>query len=282
MNLSPRELELLPGLPDQGQPRAQAAQDQIAASESDLALSAQAIGANPAELARLRGKLAADEILRQRVYSLQEWDRQLAAALPQVAVPVNLELHVRQTLALAEPALEPVILQEKHENTPLTRRRWLRGVAVGGAAAAVGYLGWLNWPRSRTLDQNELAEAGSWLDRYLDAGRWSAANWPFDEYPLPAVIRPEPFGWQSVTAELRTPAVAYDYSTSDGQRAALFVITQPVGTFTTRVPFRPQASTQGMCVGHWQQGSQLMVLVVEGNESRYRLFWRPERAVPVV
>jgi len=48
------------------------------------------------------------------------------------------------------------------------------------------------------------------------------------------------------------------------------------------VPFRPQASTQGMCVGHWQQGPQLMLLVVEGNESRYRLFWRPERAVPVV
>ncbi len=101
MKLSPRELELLHGLPDQGQSSAQPAPTEI-----ELAKAAQAIGALPAELARLHSRLAADEILRQRVYSLQEWDRQLAAALPRVAVPANLELQLRQTLALAEPDVE--------------------------------------------------------------------------------------------------------------------------------------------------------------------------------
>jgi hypothetical protein len=282
MNLTPRELELLPGLPLQGQSSDQAAPVQTAFSETELARAAKSIGADPTELARLQSKLAADAILGERVYSLQAWDRQLATALAQVPVPANLELRVRQILALAEPTIEPVGLSAASLPERYSRRRWLRGIAVGGAAAAVGYLGWLNWPRSRTLDQNELADAGSWLDRYLKESRWSDVDFPFAEYPLPDVIRPAPFGWQAVTAELRTPAVAYDFSTDDGQRAALFVIPQPAGSFTTRVPFRPQSSTQGMCVGHWQQGPQLMVLVVQGNESRYRLFWRPERAVPVV
>jgi len=277
MKLSPRELELLHGLPDQGQSSAQPAP-----TENEFAKAAQEIGAQPAELARLHSRLAADEILRQRVYSLQEWDRQLAAALPRVAVPVNLELQLRQTLALAEPDVEQAPPSSSESHTKTSRRRWLRGLVAGGTAAAIGYFSWLNWPRSRTLEQSELAEASSWLDRYLRADRWSDADWPFEEFPLPAVVRPEPFGWQSVAAELQTPAVAYNYSTSDGQRAALFVIPQPAGTFTTRVPFRPQTSTQGRCVGHWQHGPHLMVLVVEGNESRYRLFWRPERAVPVV
>lgn len=276
MLLTPRELELLPALPDQGEARA------AAPAETSLAQAAAAIGADPAELARLQAKLAADAILRERVYSLQAWDRQLAAALPQVAVPANLELQVRQVLALAEPTLEPVNLGADTTATPLTRRRWLKGVAAGGTVAIAGYLGWLAWPRSRTIEQNELTDAGSWLDRYLHTDRWVTTDWPFEEYPLPAVIRPQPFGWQSLSKELRTPAVAYDYSTSDGQRAALFVIQQPAGTFTTRVPFKPQSSTQGMCVGHWQQGSHLMVLVVQGNESRYKSFWRPERDVPVV
>jgi hypothetical protein len=275
MNLTPRELELLPGLPDQGE-----SSDQGAPTASELASAAQAIGADAAELARLRSKLASDAILRQRVYSLHEWDRQLAAALPQVKVPANLELHVRQTLALAEPTLEPAGMSAASHPERYSRRRWLRGIAVGGTAAAVGYLGWLNWPRSRTLDQSELGEAGSWLDRYLDQSRWSKANLPFEEYPLPDVIHFQTFSWQTVTSGLRTPAVAYNYSTKDG-RAALFVIPQPVGTFTTMVPVRPQASTQGMCVGYWQEGPHLMVLVVEGNASRYRTFLRPERATPV-
>ncbi len=282
MHLTPRELELLPGLPLPGQSSDPAALLLSSPSEAELARAAAAIGADPAELARLQGKLAADAILRQRVYSLQAWDRQLATTLPNVPVPANLELRVRQTLALAEPTLEPVGLPVAAHAARYSRRRWLSGIAAGGAAAAIGYLGWLNWPRSRMLDQNELAEAGSWLDRYLQESRWSDADFPFAEYPLPDVIHPAPFGWQAITAELRTPAVAYDFSTADGQRAALFVIPQPTGTFTTRVPFRPQSSTQGMCVGHWQQGPRLMVLVVQGNESRYRLFWRPERAVPVV
>lgn len=277
MNLTPRELELLPGLPPQGTPHTSAAR-----AEPELDQAAERIGAEPAELARLRAKLATDAILRERVYTLQEWDRQLAAALPQVAVPANLELHVRQTLALAEPTLVPANLHKQVAASMLTRRRLLRVVAAAGTAASIGFLGWWNWPRSRTLSTAELADAGSWLDRYLNAGGWSKTAWPFDEYPLPAVIRPEPFGWQSVAKELDTPAVAYDFSTGDGQRAALFVIPQPAGSFTTRVPFQPQSSTQGMCVGHWQQGPHLMVLVVEGNESRYRLFWRPERAAPVV
>lgn len=287
MILTPRELELLPGLPEQGQSsdhtaQSQRALDQATLPEAELGIAAQAIGADAAELARLRMKLAADSILRQRVYSLQEWDRQLAAALPQVAVPTNLELRLRQSLALAEPTPERVGVALASPDQQYSRRSWLRGIAVGGAAAAVGYLGWLNWPRSRTLDQNELADAGTWLDRYLNESRWSDANWPYDEFPLPDVIRFQPFGWQTITSGLRTPAVAYNYSTEDGQRAALFVIPQQAGIFTTHVPIRPQASTQGMCVGHWQQGLHLMVLVVEGNESRYRTFLRPERAAPVV
>ena len=272
MSLTPRELELLPALATPGESSDHAA----------LAQSAEQIGVTPTELARLQAKLAADSILCERVYSLRAWDRQLAAALPRVTIPANLELRMRQTLALAEPALEPVSLPADSLARPHSRRHWLRGVAAGGVAAAAFYAGWLAWPRSRTLAQNEIASAGTWLDRYLHPDRWAKADWPSEEYPLPDVIGKEPFGWQDVAAEFQTPAVAYDYSTSDGQRAALFVIPQPVGTFTTHVPFRPQSSTLGMCVGHWQQGPNLMVLVVQGNESRYRVFWRPERAVPVV
>jgi hypothetical protein len=261
--------------------------DSAAPSEAALTEAAAAIGADPAEVVRLQAKLAADEILRNRVYSLKAWDRQLAAAMPQVAVPANLELRVRQALAIAEPTLEPVSLGPVnlgHDTAAKTfsRRRWLGGIAAGGVAASAGYLAWLNWPRSRTLDQNEIADAGRWLDRYLVAERWQKTDWPDQEYPLPAVIGLQPVGWQAIGDKLRTPAVAYDYSTKDGQRAALFVIPQPAGTFTTRVPFLPQSSTQGMCIGHWQEGPNLLVLVVEGNVSRYRNFLRPERDVPVV
>jgi hypothetical protein len=277
MLLTPRELELLPVLPNQG-----VAGDRAAPADAALVQAAASIGADPLELARLQAKLAADTILRERVYTLQAWDRQLAATMPQVAVPMNLELHVRQALAIAEPTLAPVNVAGDAAGKQHSRRRWLQGIALGGSVALASYLGWLTWPRARTLDPNEIAAAGGWLDRYVHNDRWLSSNWPFEEYPLPAVIRPQPFGWQSLSKQLQTPTVAYDYSTNDGQRAALFVISQPAGTFTTRVPFRPQDSTQGMCVGHWQQGSHLMVLVVQGNESRYKSFWRPERDVPVV
>lgn len=276
MLLSARELELLPALPDQGQA------SNPAAPTASIDQAAAAIGADPRELAQLQAKLAADAILRERVYSLKAWDRQLAAAMPQVAVPANLELHLRQTLALAEPTLEPVSLETTSEAQRLSRRRWLGGVAAGGATAVAAYFGWLAWPRSRTLDKNEIADAGNWLNRYLHAEQWKTSAWPYEEFPLPDVIRSQPLGWQTITAELRTPAVAYNYSTNDGQHAALFVIPQPAGTFTPYVAFRPQSSTQGMCVGHWQEGTHLMVLVVQGNESRYKMFLRPERDVPVV
>ncbi len=281
MLLTPRELELLPALPAELSQHGKSC-DSAAPPEATLIQAAAAIGADPAEVVRLQAKLAADEILRNRVYTLKAWDRQLAAAMPQVAVPANLELRVRQALAIAEPALEPVALNTNTTPQKYSRRRWLGGVAAGGVAAAAGYLGWLNWPRSRTLDQNEIADAGRWLDQYLREDRWNKDNFPLKEYPLPAVLRYQPLGWQSIGRELGTPAVAYDYTTNDGQRAAFFVIPQPESNLTTAVPFRPQSSTQGMCIGHWRQGPNLMVLVVEGNESRYKNFLRPDRDVPVV
>lgn len=281
MPLTPRELELLPALPTALLQSGESG-DSAAQSEAALIQAASAISADPAEVVRLQAKLAADAILRERVYSLQAWDRQLAAAMQQVVVPANLELRVRQALAIAEPALEPVTLKTDNAPPKLSRRRWLGGIAAGGVAAAAGYLTWLNWPRTRTLDQNEIANAGRWLDDYLREDRWNKNDFPLKEYPLPAVLRFDPKRWQLISKEIGTPAVAYDYSTNDGQRAAFFVIPQPESNLTTAVPFRPQSSTQGMCIGHWRQGQNLMVLVVEGNESRYKNFLRPDRDVPFV
>ena len=281
MTLTPRELELLPALPAVSSQLGNGS-DSAAPTEVGLIQAASAIGAEPAEIVRLQAKLAADAILRERVYSLQAWDRQLAAAMPQITVPANLELRVRQALAIAEPSLEPVNQGDDATSKKYSRRHWLGGIAAGGVAAAAGYLTWLNWPRSRTLNQNDIADAGHWLDQYLREDRWVTTDFPYQEYPLPAVLRFQPLGWQSLREDFGTPAVAYDYSTKDGQRAAFFVIPQPESTLTNVVPFRPQSSTQGMCIGHWRQGRNLMVLVVEGNEARYKNFLRPDRDVPVV
>jgi hypothetical protein len=161
-----------------------------------------------------------------------------------------------------------------------TRRRWLAWAGGGGAAVLAVAAGAWFWPRRPALTLADLYEATSWLDESTDAA-WRTAAFPYVEHPLPRVFRYQPHRWQAWSNRWGVAGVIYDFGLDNGPAARLFAIRQTEPLAGSRIPARPQLSTQGVNVIYWQEVDQLYVFVVGGAAQRYQYYLNLNRDLPV-
>ncbi len=239
--------------------------------------------------------------LAAHVQRLEAFDVAVGTAYRRVEVPAGLA--ERLTAALAADAfrsdavggntLRPADVESPREVLPASsplwsRRRWLTfgGTSLAATAAGVAFALWLNARRNRdlTLDdvlQQALVFHQSRAFRGL-ASQTSLETPPPAEFPLSEHLASAlpATRWTSLDGRLLgRPGVAYDLAPGGGPRAALFVVQAgklgaPNVHSLPSVPAQTPAATGGFTSAAWREADRICILLVEGDERRYRQFLR--------
>lgn len=233
-------------------------------------------GLNEAEAAELRAQLEAHPELAAQAEQIAAWDRAIGGAFDDVPVPAGLAQRLKENVGRemggeASPAPEKVVVAPRR----LSRRAVLQTLLAAAAALLVagGVGAYLLWPQPLTVAE---------LDR--DArdlhSQWDTIAWRDDVSAMPrerfsADVRNHVQRWALVRLP-RGEAVLFDLMGAGARRATLLSIYagSASGDLPSSPPLRPQSSTEGLCVGVWQRGTNVFVLSVEGSEQRYMAFLR--------
>jgi|GEM_PF-5256336 len=171
-----------------------------------------------AELAPLARELQAQPELQQLAERSERFDRNVRAALDDVAIPAGL---TERMLAGCEAAAV----------TPAVRQTWSRRqlLAILSTAASLlilvagGYLGiqWVVDQKQRPVAVDQLtATATKWCDLSGPAANWKSGAAPTSQFPLDRAIIVGPARW----AQIDKNTVVYELIRKrDGKRARLFV-----------------------------------------------------------
>jgi hypothetical protein len=251
------------------------------------------------DLADVARALAGDAQARAIFERSQRWDTAIGMAVEQVSVPAGLAERILSRLQAeaaggspsgTAPLLENAVAAARDaatqgspvaEEAPAparpranwSRRDWAGATASLVAAALVvvmvGY--WLSG--SSDISPDVLAE--EWEEQ-LDARQWQTAAAP-EGFAIPDSVVGKPARWQWIDRISKSPVVAYELVHAGGEKARLFVarVTRP--GLSNQPPAKPQFSTGGRTVAHWQSGPNLCVLVA-ASEASYRRFVRPSSA----
>jgi hypothetical protein len=228
----------------------------------------------------------------QDVYArVQKWDAAVSSAMEQVPVPEGLAERLLARLG-ASPSgapLERAIAgaqikasdadsaagvqpgQRVRHGASWPRRKWLSAAAA--VAATVVTAVYLAEYFSATSDTplEELADA--WL-----AGlepKWHSMSRAPKQFAMPGAITVEAVGWQNVGQFAGVHGVAYKLVHSTAGTARLFVVKLSKPGLPATPPGNPQFATGGRSIGCWQSGEVVYLLVVDGNEHKYRAFVNP-------
>jgi hypothetical protein len=226
----------------------------------------------------------------------EAFDRAVARAYADVPVPEGLAARLQATLEAA--ALETAAVAEatqvaevatdesavRPQPARLDRRRWLTAAGSAMAATAAGW-GLLVWWRGRERDvltteellHEVLALHQRTADRAQAATPVSRKAAPAEFPPSPRVRREAELRWRPLDETLLgRRGAAYELSAPGAPRAVLYVLAMrgesgspelpPLATDSTAAP----ASTGGCSLGVWREDDRVVVLVVEGDERRYR------------
>ena len=227
--------------------------------QGDMSDVARAIHDDPRALARY-----------QRV---QAWDAVITDALDQVVVPEGLDGRILDRLQASQvTASSASAAGDSLPNGGQTiavrwrRRRWL--TAAAGIAAALFVAAWLgDWLSPRGADSLEQLAERLQTELAASSEPWHTGT-AHRAFPVPAEVNASPTDWHAI-ANLR--GVAYRVRNNTGV-ATLFVLKRSAAELPTVPPLAPQSTTGGKSVAYWQKGALLYVLVVEGDQRRYRSF----------
>jgi hypothetical protein len=244
------------------------------------------------DLADVARALAGDAEARAVFERSQQWDTVIGEAIEQVSVPAGLAERLIERLQAAggsrsgaAPLLEGAVAAARDAATTepsadaptLARPRWnwsrrdWAGASASLVAAAivvvlVGY--WLSG--SSDTPPDVLAE--EWEEQ-LNARQWQTAAAPAG-FAVPDSVVAVPARWQWIGRLTKAPVVAYELVHAGGEKARLFVAHMSRPGLSNQPPAKPQFSTGGRTVAHWQSGSNLYVLVA-ASEASYQQFVRP-------
>jgi len=230
----------------------------------------------------------------------EHFDRAVGRAMEQVPLPLGLAERLLATLQAADGQLAeanrpaqgswPVEgsrpadgsrLAEK--NRRVVSRRWLVPASIA-AAALVAVFGWFVFrPVYPPMGYEDvIADVGDFYDQEAAAEGQPLAVVPSADFPLSsAVVTNSSTRWRPVSKLLgRSTGVAYELTSARGKRATLYVVDlnsrhRPIAT--NSLPSSPPNNgifTEGRTMGAWSNGTQLYVLVVEGDDRDYRGFLR--------
>jgi hypothetical protein len=228
--------------------------------QSELSDVARAVDNDPQALARY-----------ERV---QAWDALIAEEFDQVAVPQGLDARILARLQAsnesaheAAPGIADVSIESHSRASRWRRRRWIAAAAsVAAALLITAWMGdWLSPSGGESLEQ--LTEQ---LQSQLASSSepWHDVASPQRAFPLPAELNASLAQWHAI-GNLR--GVAYRVRNNIGT-ATLFVLRLSATELPSVPPVAPQLTTGGKSVAYWQKGSLVYVLVVEGDQRRYRTF----------
>lgn len=236
-----------------------------------------------------RRTIESDARLAERQRRTAAFDAAVTRAYADVPVPVGLAERLQASLAAAAVVEAPAPLQSAR----FGRRRWL---AAAGSALTATAAGWalLIWWRGReryAYTNEELLHAALTRLRQTDADRNLAVpvsrQAPPSEFPLSRHVVPETDPrWTRLAVPLvERSGVAYELAAMAAPRAVLYVLATQgergapgLPPLPTDVPRNP-SSTGGCSLGAWREVDRLCVLVVDGDERRYRGFFERPQAV---
>lgn len=253
------------------------------------------------EMAPLAEHLVVHPEDARRLARVQQFDAAVRRSLNEVAVPTGLADRVSASLAAARSI--DLAVENPHRPTasadgvrPLSQvepassavrrasRLWL---AVGAVAAAgLGLLLWYGQSESYTREDVLLAAAEFLPD---DGQGILLSEQAPQGYPLGNVVTPGPhIRWQAVKDFLGHKAVVYRLANPQaGQKPASLIVVRlnmpprplKIDAQLGSAPRHKAFSTGGATSDCWQAGGYLYVLVVEGDQNRFRHFLRTVQPV---
>lgn len=231
---------------------------------------------------------AAEQLRRRR-----EFDAAVAATFAQVSLPVGMAARLAMALeaeAAGEragpltPVSSPLVSAIPMSDAPQSRRSWLAAAGSALAATAAGgalFVWWQNRHRPEFTGEQVL-EAALVFHQGAAAKRGEArpisVSPPPAEFPLSRFVTPRAEPRVRLLDEPllgRTGAV-YELAPADQPRAALYVVSERPGLTAPAVPLladAPQAHpriTGGCAMSAWREAHRIILLVVDGDERRYR------------
>lgn len=242
-----------------------------------------------------RRTVANDPRYAERQRRSAAFDTAVARVYQDVPVPIGLAERLQAALEAAAAADSQAVAAAPAPPSPARwrRRRWL---AAAGSALTATAAGWalLAWWRGRVRDAyttEELLHAALTRLRRTDADRNRAISVskqaPPRELPLSAHVVPEAEPrWRRLDEPLvDRPGIGYELAAPAAPRAVLYVLATrgergapALPPLPADVPHTP-SSTGGCSLGAWREDDRLCVLVVDGDERRYRGFVERPRAV---
>jgi hypothetical protein len=231
-------------------------------------------GLDEADAQELRAAAAANPEFAAEVERVRVWDASLARAFADVPIPTGLAdrlLAAAKAEAVAA-AVTPASLTSHSSARHMPRRNLMAGALVAAATIALAIFGgnylWFSTPSAEAI----VAEAQDlWFSR--DDARWqvSATAAALEQYPPTSRVKAAPNGWQPMSTSLDRRAVAYRLALGKPVQGMLLVMraARAVEGLPTRPPQVPQSSTQGICLGVWQEGELVYALIIQGNQQDY-------------
>ena len=233
-----------------------------------------------AELAPLARELQANPELQQAAERSERFDRNIRAALDDVAVPAGL---MERMLAGCEAANKSELETPDVEKVALpTRSKWSRRqlLAILSTAASLlillvaGYQTyiWIFPIKDRLVGIDQLtASANTWCDLSGAGAKWLTGSTPTKEFPLDRSIIVAPTRW----AQIDKNTVVYELNVKrEGKRARLFV--QRTNRPHQLKSLPSKLSTSGAHAMHaWQRDGYVYVIEFAEPDQRLQNFVRP-------
>ncbi|MCA9175057.1 MAG: hypothetical protein KDB14_11295, partial [Planctomycetales bacterium] len=232
-----------------------------------------------AELAPLAEQLREDRELQELARRSEQLDGSIRHMLNEAPVPAGLAERLERQLGLAPQSLDSSAISEQPSSddlgeqdtlvTPRDRgqqRRAFWAAALVGCAAAIATMIWLAGP-SPSLTPNELAsQADQWAQQWSSAEfAWQTGAAPAERPLSPHVKFPVDAAWRTASLAGDEQAVVYRR-----QGAELLVLQADIQPLNPMPPWAPQFRTGSRRIGVWGGNGLVYVLVVQGDEQRYR------------
>ena len=238
------------------------------------------LGLDQAEALAVR-EAAADPEFAAELERVQAWDARLARAMNNVPIPAGLAERLMAAVKAEEAAtmVTPAEVAKPDASRGVPRRTWLVSLAASAALIAVAVIGgsyaWLLGSPSTAAIVEESREL--WLSQMDGAWQETFSVASLDDYhPSGRLQSYTVKAWQNVSTKLDEKAVVYKLAIPNRRRAMLLVMQSPrTLSDLAKWPKRnPDFSTQGICIGAWQEGNLVYVLMVEGNQQDYERLLR--------
>ena len=236
-------------------------------------------GLDMADSLAVREAAAADPRIGAEVARVQAWDASLLRAMEDVPVPAGLAerlISAVKSQEAAEMVTPAAVVAKTADVKPavqrgVPRRTWLMSLAAAAAVMAVAVFGGsYAWLLSGPSAVAIVEEARKLWAVQIDAS-WesvfSVAS--LEDYPWSGRLQVATVtGWQKVSTKLDENAVVYKLAIPNGRRAMLLVMRSP-RAINGLLARDSDSSTAGICIGTWQEGELVYVLMVEGNQQDY-------------